>query len=153
AAGAPSVALHERYRTHRAMRELLELLAATKPLVLILDDVHWADQASLDLFVALLHRPPAAGVLFAIAARPHHLSPRLSIALERARRDGTLALAELAPLTRDEARTLVGAGADELYEDSGGNPFFLEQLARAPGQHAVNAVNGVTLTGVTVPAQ
>ncbi len=33
----------ERYRMHRAVRELLELLAATRPLVLVLDDFHWAD--------------------------------------------------------------------------------------------------------------
>lgn len=153
AAGAAAATLHERYRTHRAMRELLEQLAATKPLVLILDDVHWADQASLDLLVALLHRPPATGVLFTIAARPRQLPPRLSTALARARRDGTLALVELAPLTREEARSLVGAEADELYEDSGGNPFFLEQLVRAPGQPAGARVDGVALTGVQVPPQ
>lgn len=149
---APEGTLHERYRTHRAMRELLEQLAATKPLVLILDDVHWADQASLDLLVALLHRPPAAGVLLTIAARPRQLPPRLSAMLERARRDETLALIELVPLTRDEARSMVGADADELYEDSGGNPFFLEQLARAPGQPAAHT-GDVELSGVQVPPQ
>ena len=54
--GSPGV-LHERYRTNRAVRELLERLAATKPLVLILDDFHWADPASVDLAASLLHRP------------------------------------------------------------------------------------------------
>ena len=65
-------ALHERYRTNRAVRELLERLAATKPLVLILDDFHWADPASVDLAASLLHRPPAAGVLIVLASRPNH---------------------------------------------------------------------------------
>jgi predicted ATPase len=37
----------ERYRHHRAIQALLEELAATRPLVLMLDDVHWADAASL----------------------------------------------------------------------------------------------------------
>ena len=54
--GSPG-AVHERYRTNRAVRELLERLAATKPLVLILDDFHWADPASVDLAASLLHRP------------------------------------------------------------------------------------------------
>src|SRR6266511_2228119 len=46
-AGGREVALqHERYRSHRAVRELLERLAAATPLVLGLDDVHWADSAS-----------------------------------------------------------------------------------------------------------
>src|SRR5262249_28386996 len=43
-AGGRAVALqHERYRTHRAIRALLEQLAGTRPLVLVLDDMHWAD--------------------------------------------------------------------------------------------------------------
>ena len=69
--GAAGV-LHERYRTNRAVRELLERLAATKPLVLILDDFHWADPASVDLAASLLHRPADAGVLLVLASRPNH---------------------------------------------------------------------------------
>ena len=61
---------HERYRSHRAVRALLERLAATKPLVLVLDDFHWADSASVELLGALLRRPPAAPVLIAVARRP-----------------------------------------------------------------------------------
>ena len=57
---------HERYRSHRAVRELLERLTATKPLVLVLDDVHWADPASVDLLGSLLRRPPDAAVLIAL---------------------------------------------------------------------------------------
>ena len=40
---------HERYRSHRAVRELLDRLAAGKPLVVGLDDLHWADSASVEL--------------------------------------------------------------------------------------------------------
>lgn len=146
---AADAAIHERYRIHRAMRELLEQLAATKPLVLILDDFHWADAASTDLLVALLHRPPAAGVLFAVAARPRQLAPRLAGALDRARRSGALTPLEIAALTADEARALVGDQADRIYADSGGNPFYLEQLARVP-----RAAGGedLELSGVQVPA-
>jgi ATP/maltotriose-dependent transcriptional regulator MalT len=153
AGGAPAPALHERYRTHRAVRALLEQLAATKPLVLTLDDVHWADPASTDLLVALLHRPPAAGVLLLIAARPRQLPPRLATALDRAHRAGTLDRLELDPLTREQARELVGAPADALYEESGGNPFYLEQLARAPGSAPSPAAGGggTALGGVDVP--
>ena len=70
--------------------ELLERLAATKPLVLVLDDVHWADSASIDLLGALLRRPPAAAVLLALGARPRQLPERLAGALERAHRAGAL---------------------------------------------------------------
>ena len=63
----------DRYRMHRAVRQLLEALAATKPLVLVLDDLHWADPASLELLGALLRRPPDAAVLLAVALRPRQL--------------------------------------------------------------------------------
>ena len=144
-------AVHERYRTHRAVRELLEQLAATKPLVLVLDDFHWADPASVDLLVALLHRPPAAGVLLAVAARPRQLPDRLATALDRAHRDRTLARVELGALTRDEARALVGDDVENLYEESGGNPFYLEQLARAPVITGAASGDEVSLAGVRVP--
>jgi DNA-binding NarL/FixJ family response regulator len=127
---------HERYRSHRAVRELLERLTATGPLVLVLDDVHWADPASVDLLGSLLRRSPEAAVLVVIANRPRHAPERLSPALEPARRAGTLVQVELEALTRLEAGELLGpavgeATADALYQDSGGNPFYLEQLARA----------------------
>ena len=77
-AGGREVALqHERYRSHRAVRALLERLAAAKPLVLVLDDLHWADSASVELLGALLRRPPAAAVLMALALRPRQTPERL----------------------------------------------------------------------------
>ena len=147
----------ERYRAHRAVRELIERLA-TRPLVLLLDDVHWADAASIELLAALLRGPPAAPVLLALAARPRQLPDRLAGALERARRGGGLTRLELGALRREEAGELVGdpadaAFADALYAESGGNPFYLEQLARAaPRRGAVAArAPSATLAGVAVP--
>src|SRR5438270_813540 len=92
--GGSPAGLHERYRTNRAVRELLERLAATKPLVLVLDDFHWADPASVDLAASLLHRPPAAGVLMVLASRPNQ-SPRLHSALGQALRAEQLTHIEL----------------------------------------------------------
>jgi ATP/maltotriose-dependent transcriptional regulator MalT len=148
----------QRYRAHRAVGELLQRLAATKPLVLLLDDVHWADSASLDLLGALLRRPPAASVLLAIGARPRQMPERLGSALERAERAQALTRLELAPLGREEAGQLLGDGsnaalADELYRQSGGNPFYLEELARSleRGDAPPMAGAALTLTGVDVP--
>src|SRR3954451_2941916 len=138
--GGSAGALHERYRTNRAVRELLERLAATKRLVLVLDDFHWADPASVDLAASLLHRPPAAGVLIVLASRPNHVS-RLHSATGHALRAGRLTRIELAPLTGAEAASMLGLEASDaqaalLYAESGGNPFYLEQLARTSDRAA-----------------
>jgi len=72
----------ERYRTYRAVRQLLELLARRQPVVLALDDVHWADPASVELLGALLRRPPSAPVLVVLAVRPRQMDERLSVTVE-----------------------------------------------------------------------
>jgi DNA-binding CsgD family transcriptional regulator len=143
-AGGREVALqHERYRSHRAIRELLERLAEPRPVVLVLDDVQWADFASVELLGALLRRPPASPVLMALGVRPHQASDRLLGAFERALREATLTRIELAGLSPAEACAFIGqeiaaTEAAVLYEESGGNPFYLEQLARAL-DHATGA--------------
>jgi len=133
--GAGGAVPVERYRTHRAVRALLEALAADKPLVLLLDDLHWADSGSVELLGALLRRPPSAPVLLAMAARPRQLPGRLAGALERARAAGTLTSLGLHALTGEQSRELLGedvgaAAASRLHEQSGGNPFYL-QIGRA----------------------
>src|SRR5437868_811835 len=68
--GKSSSAAHEgdeRLQLRRALRTLLGALAADGPLVLALDDLHWADAASLDLICSLLHRGFDAPVLLALA--------------------------------------------------------------------------------------
>jgi len=139
AATSGAAARHERYPSHRAVRRLLEELAGRKPLVLVLDDVHWADWASVELLGSLLRRPPDAAVLIALGLRPRHAPERLAPALEPARRAGTLARVELDALTRAETGELLGDAVEAttaaaLYDDSGGNPFYLEQLAKAFGR-------------------
>jgi ATP/maltotriose-dependent transcriptional regulator MalT len=155
AGGRPSALQHERYRSHRAVRALLEQLASTQPLVLLLDDLHWADPASVELLGALLRRPPSAPVLLALASRRLHVPERLSAALERATRAGQITRIELGALNAEEARELLGdlggrVDPDVLYVESGGNPFYLEQLARAGGATAV--YDETSLAEIGVPA-
>jgi DNA-binding CsgD family transcriptional regulator/tetratricopeptide (TPR) repeat protein len=147
----------ERYRTHRAVRALLEHLARPRPLVLALDDLQWADSASIELLGALLRRLPGGAVLLALALRSRRVPEPLSSALERAQRMTPLARLELGALTSDQARELLGETLDEaeakvIYEESGGNPFFLEQLARSfdrPDRAAPG--HDTSLTSVGVP--
>jgi DNA-binding CsgD family transcriptional regulator len=126
----------ERYRAHRAVRELLERLAAGRPLVLVLDDLHWADHSSIELLSALLRRPPNAAVLVAVSLRPHHADAGLASVLEHAYREGPLEHLELCALSRGEADQLLAPSLPPslratVYAQAGGNPFYLEELARS----------------------
>src|SRR3954447_802437 len=153
-ATVPVLALqHERYRAHRAVRALFELLASTRPFVLVLDDFHWADSASIELLGALLRRPPAAPVLIAVGVRPRQMPERLAAALDRAQRSAALTCVELGALTQAEAKELVGDRGDDLYEESGGNPFYLEQLSRLAGHEtALLSTLDAAFAGIDVPS-
>ena len=97
ATGRATAIQHERYRSHHAVCTLLETLARTQPVVLVLDDFHWADPASVELLGALLHRPPTARVFVVLAVRPRQMGERLNAAIERANRDGSITRIELRP--------------------------------------------------------
>src|SRR4051794_40845080 len=134
-AGVAPALSPERYRTHRAVRALLERLASGRPLVLVLDDLHWADEASIELVVHLLRHPPDAAVLLALAYRPATVPSALAAAADQAERDGFGTPIEPRPLARGDADVLFSEDIgderrDELFRESGGNPFYLDQLMR-----------------------
>jgi len=123
----------ERYRVHYAIRTLLERLAARQPVLLSLDDAHWADPASHEVIAHLLRRFRGR-LLTAVAFR--HAPGRLEAALGSVARLGSGIRLELQPLTEQEALELIDPTVDaatrtRLFRESGGNPFYLEQLARA----------------------
>jgi DNA-binding CsgD family transcriptional regulator len=123
----------ERYQAHRAVRLLLERLAARRPVVVALDDLHWADDASLELVAHLLRRPVEGSLLVVVAFREGQLPSWLGAPLESAERDGSLDAVAVSPLSATDADALLGDGFGSaararLYELSGGNPFYLEQL-------------------------
>jgi len=83
AAGAPPAGgAAERFRFHRTLRALIGLVGRDGPVALVLDDVHWADEASVELVLHLLRRPPRGRVLVGFAMRP--VDPALRV-LEAAR--------------------------------------------------------------------
>ena len=97
----------ERYRAHRAIQELLDGLAVGRPLLLVLDDLHWADQASLEVVASLLRRPPDGPVLLACAFRPSPAPQFLESALAVAEREGRATRVDLGPLAPEDAAELL----------------------------------------------
>lgn len=138
----------ERFRVHRAVRELLARLAARRPLVLILDDLHWADDASLEMIAYLLRHPPQAEVMLAMALRPGQGEPGVLGIIDDIRGSPAVSSVDLGPLGLPEIRALVGDRADDLHRLSGGNPFYALQLAKS----ASDDPELITLDDIGVPA-
>jgi ATP/maltotriose-dependent transcriptional regulator MalT len=133
--GGPPGLQAERYRLHHAIGALITELAAQRPVVLVLDDLHWADAASLELVAHLLRHPPAGPVLLLLAYRSNQAPAELLVALAAAAREGSLTQVELGVLGESDAEELLGdidaSSRAAIYRESGGNPFYLEELARA----------------------
>lgn len=135
-----------RHRLYRAIRQLLEELAREDGLVLILDDVHWADETSIELLDHLVRHPPRGRILIAVGYRPAQASPRLATLVETAGDHGRQVTVN--PLTAVEVERLLGpqvsrARCRYLYSASGGNPFYLEALSRmGEGVHAEGVTEG-----------
>ncbi len=129
-------------RVFEALLTLLDLLGRHEPVVLAIEDLHWAD-ASTRAFLAFLSRSlRSERVLLVASYRPdelhrrHPLRPLLA-ELERGPRARRI---ELVPLTRDELaeqlEDILGAAPDDgrvarMYARSEGNPLFTEELLAA----------------------
>src|SRR5207247_1423877 len=124
----------------RGWRRLVAHLAAERPLVIALDDAHWADDGLLDLIEDSAFGLEDAPVLILCTARPELLERRSDFG--RAARNVTQI--ELPALSMDAttelAASLLGdrgaALARRVAETSGGNPFFTEEVARAVGDES-----------------
>ncbi|MBA2296696.1 MAG: AAA family ATPase, partial [Actinobacteria bacterium] len=130
------------YRTFEVVETLLERVAAERPIVLALEDLHWADSTSVQLLERLLALGERAALLLILAQREErdHPSRRLKEGATREYPHLTLDL-RLEPLTGTAERELLHGlvGVDTLPEEledrildaAEGNPFFLEELVRS----------------------
>jgi DNA-binding CsgD family transcriptional regulator len=121
---------------------VLERVGAVAPVVVVLEDLHWADGSTLDLVSFLAHAAREQRLLLVATYRSDEIESesslrRLVTELLRAREAVALALE---PLGRDEVARLLATIADwplpaeratEICERSEGNPFFAEELVAA----------------------
>ena len=133
---------------------LLDITVASGPVVLVLEDLHWADRSTLDLVAFLAHnlgerRVLLVGTYRAETLAAEHRLRRLGAGLPRAA--GATRL-ELGPLGREEVEALLQgrsrpplppAVAEAIVTRSEGNPFFAEELLAAAGQGGVDLPHGL----------
>ena len=148
------VSATERFRIHNSVRDLLERLAARQPILFVLEDVHWGDGASLELITHLIRRPPQAAVTLALSFRTGQVD-RAAVKAIADRPPGSVTVTELGPLDPEESAALLsrsnGANVAYVQRESGGNPFYLLQLAEA-GVTSAPLPRGTATGPANVPA-
>src|SRR5215210_4166558 len=117
-----------------AFRRLFETLALSRPLVVVVDDIHWAEPALLDLLEYVLGFSIGAPILLLCLARPDLFDARPSWSAPRSR----ATLVSLSPLSTDESEDLVEgllhdvdvspALRERIVGAAEGNPLFVEQM-------------------------
>jgi predicted ATPase len=126
-----------RVRVFDAAGQSLSRAATNAPVVVILDDLHSADQSTVDLLSFMAHEPQLGALMLVGAYRPHE-SPR-GVAATLADLASAAELVPLRGLAPDEMADLVqavaGASAHDdwarlVYERSGGHPFYARELCQ-----------------------
>lgn len=121
----------DHYRLHVALRRIVASAVGPSGLLVMLDDLHWADEASLELLSHFL-RDPLPSVAVAVTYRTAQAPAKLSIALSQARMATTRA--ELGRLDAGDITGLLpGIPPNRLatlIAASDGNPLYLDSLAR-----------------------
>ncbi|MFJ9246775.1 ATP-binding protein [Streptomyces sp. NPDC101776] len=130
----------DRQRVYEALRE--ELAGIPRPTVLVVEDVHWADEASLDALRFLVRRMAQLPAVLVLTYRDDELSREhpLRHLLGQASRADRVHRLPLARLSKSAVRTLSSASRldpAQVYEVTSGNPFFVTEVLAAGGTGGV----------------
>ncbi len=128
-------------RTQVAFKNLLETLAVRQPMILVLDDLHWADASSVEMLLHFLPTVSTEKVLVCMVMRPERESVGWQL-ITHAREwlVGRLTELTLEPLSETQSRQMVSnlleiealpaRTRDIILQKAEGNPFFVEEVIR-----------------------
>lgn len=129
-----------RQRAFAATLLFFQALCSRAPLLMLIEDIHWADEGSLDLLWQLIGESSAGPLFLVLSARPALFERRPDW-----RDTGPMGMEHtvlpLQPLSQQDARAMVGSIlrrmasvpadlADPIVEVAGGNPFYVEEIVR-----------------------
>ncbi len=136
----------ERLRLFEALADIVERLAREAPLLLVLEDLHWADELSARFLAFLSHRLAGWRVLIVLTAREEDVpaAPALRQLLAELDRESHAERIGLGPLSREDTVVLtrhfaragratpaVDSLGDRIWEASAGNPLIAVETLRA----------------------
>jgi DNA-binding CsgD family transcriptional regulator/tetratricopeptide (TPR) repeat protein len=136
-------------KPHQVATALLHELVARRPTVVVLEDVHWADEATLDVLRLLGRRVGGVPALVLASYRDDELERMhpLRILLGELGAGETIARLKLHPLSPEAVASLAGPGvdADALYRKTGGNPFFVTEALASGGAEIPSTIRDAVL--------
>ncbi len=126
-------------RPYQVADALLAVLRSA-PTLVVLEDLHWADEATLDVLNLLARRLNGIAVLVLATFRNDELHPShpLRVVVGELAASRRVARVELAPLSSSGVGSLVGSrriDVDDLYRRTGGNPFFVSEVLAGATDH------------------
>jgi DNA-binding NarL/FixJ family response regulator len=132
----------EKRRLFESLIQFFTRLAAAQPLLIILEDLHWSDETSLDFLQSFTRHFSSQSILLLASYRHDDAPPRLVHLLAQFDRQPLVHEIALTPLTRNDMDTMLRAifgltysvkteFIDLLYPLTEGNPFFLEEVLKA----------------------
>ena len=135
---------------HAVVTALAGELSAPAATVLVLEDAHWADEATLDVFRLLARRVETVPALVVVTYRDDELDRahpfRILIGeLATSRTVGRVKLARLSPAAVAQLAEPYGVDADELYRKTAGNPFFVVEALASGAEGIPDTVRDAVL--------
>jgi DNA-binding CsgD family transcriptional regulator/tetratricopeptide (TPR) repeat protein len=131
-----------RAQPHQVAAALMRELGGRAPAVVVLEDVHWADEATLDVLRLVGRRVEAVPALIIASYRDESPEP-LRIVLGELATSDAIDRCELAPLSRAAVATLAephGVDVNELYRMTAGNPFFVTEVLAAASDEVPHTI-------------
>jgi ATP/maltotriose-dependent transcriptional regulator MalT len=138
---------------HAVAAAVLDELARRHPAIVVLEDAHWADEATLDVLRLLARRIASVPALLVVSYRDDELEPShpLRVALGDLLRRDVTARVRLVPLSPDGVAELAAdhdVDAAALHRRTAGNPFFVTEALAAGGVELPATVRDAVLARV-----
>ena len=126
----------------KSLRDLLISISAAKPLIIAMEDLHWADASSISLLESIFNISQSHSILFINLFRPNfkETGEKIKDSLDK-NYSGHFYNINLAPLDKDLSESLINnmlmiRGLPAQYKEkiikrTGGNPFFMEEVVRS----------------------
>ncbi len=135
---------------YRVATALIDDVRRNEPTMLVIEDVHWADEATLDVLRLVARRIDAARVLIVLSYRDEAIDSRHPLRVMLGELASSLAitrvpLAPLSPAAVVELAGPHGVDADALYQATAGNAFFVTEVLAAGGDDVPATVRDAVL--------